>query len=986
MKYFKKIKTIIEAKTPKQQEDDEIRLKQKELKDQEGENATRNRIKPDGSSGDRQDRAPVNPDGSPVSLDDIQDRKPDTPIDNIGGTGSSMWGVGTHGSEKKPGLFNNLMRGAGHIKSIGDVMDKGAAMLPVKGDVYEDESGKLRKFGKISTGHAAGNPYYFEFDHFDPASKQNLVLYGVAPGRRSANSSLQPITLKVKAIVPNTKHDVSPMTAPTDDNVQSNFVSEDSQAVKDAKRNKQVNIPRNLWHRPEIQRMIDNYKNLNRISLKVRVGGVYGLMVPKDPGDGDSMQKITRKIPRTHIPKIFLDDDFVAEVERVYNIPQDIPAKQAVAAIGLNAVSTGSLTVSTSPKQAMNHVGETLGIPSQTTQSSQQALPQSGDKESQLDIQDAEIISQSDGETVEYSDGTLRYASGNTLGKKPGTIVPGSASLNPAGNNQHTDKLKQITKSILDYTPGDTSSTTPVQSPLDLNRAPTPSPTYTGKSPLDLEEHSINRINQLITGQIDEENSPQSIGSIINRAIAKGEKSTRQILSTMKGHIDDAIAAYEKEYNEPLDKNTKKEVKQTIGLWANKVKKKAGKLKRVKDWWTSGLHGNTQAAPDNNIKGDPAGASYDEPDAVFVGSEPASVSKSPITSPEVSSEPAPEVSSEPTPEAEPENTPLPSAGNLSDNQLKEYVMQLVEGYRKFTLPKPTPKQMIHGNEPSYTKKLDEGLNGSRGMAHNSFLHFAGWNFWPDLTYSDIVSMSLDSTYQGQAFTTTPDNIADHMNKLPSQVYSKDDRSTKPTHLPAAKHGAHIRKVLGQYYNVNTWKEVVSSYLTWVDMSDHPDILYNPEYAGGTRAFSQPKSSDNPTDAWYKDKWKPPKAMSDSDSVLQYLAHDIYTRYKVNILSPSYKFKLQHFKEDEEPDPMEPGYEVKPNNNHHKPTPSTSGAKRGKFFSGPAPKPGQFGSDLPTTTPTVPAETDKEKRDRRKRRGRKRLEESFDTIRKLVIGN
>ena len=247
-------------------------------------------------------------------------------------------------------------------------------------------------------------------------------------------------------------------------------------------------------------------------------------------------------------------------------------------------------------------------------------------------------------------------------------------------------------------------------------------------------------------------------------------------------------------------------------------------------------------------------------------------------------------------------------------------------------------------------------------------------------------MSLDSTYQGQAFTTTPDNIADHMNKLPSQVYSKDDRSTKPTHLPAAKHGAHIRKVLGQYYNVNTWKEVVSSYLTWVNMSDHPDILYNPEYAGGTRAFSQPKSSDNPTDAWYKDKWKPPKAMSDSDSVLQYLAHDIYTRYKVNILSPSYKFKLQHFKEDEEPDPMEPGYEVKPNNNHHKPTPSTSGAKRGKFFSGPAPKPGQFGSDLPTTTPTVPAETDKEKRDRRKRRGRKRLEESFDTIRKLVIGN
>lgn len=870
MRYFKKIKTIVEAKTPKQQEDDEIRLKQKELADQEKENATRNRIKPTGDAGDRQDRAPVNPDGSPVSIDDVQDRKPDDSVDNIGGTGSSMWGVGTHGSEKKPGLFNSLMRGAGHIKSIGDVMDKGAAMLPVKNDIYEDESGKLRRFGKITTGHAAGNPYYFEFDHYDPASQQNLVLYGIAHGRRAANAKLQPITLKVKAIVPNNKRDVSPMTAPTDDNVQSNFVSEKSQAVKDAERNKQVNIPKNLWHRPEIQRMIDNYKNLNRITLKVRVGGVYGLMIRKDPGDEDSMQKITRKIPRTHIPKVFLDDDFVAEVERVYSIPQDIPAKQAVAAIGLNAVSTGSLAVSAPRNRAMKHVGETLGIPDKT--SKPLGLPQSGETDSQINIKDADWSSQSDGETVEYPDGSRRYASGNSLGKQPGAIATGSKSQNPTGTNQHTKKLAAVTKSVLNYTP---SPPTSVKS--------------TVRSPLSLDEQSITNLTQLISGQIDEDNDSDTLGTIIGRAVAKGKKSTSQILSSMKGQIDDAIAAYEKEYGEELDKVTRKEVMQTLNAWTKKVKKKTGilkkipgKLKSAKNWWTSGLHNNTQAAPNNNIKGDPAGAPYDEPDAVFVGDKyPTTNDTSTASTTSSETESKPDKSTE----REPEEPDVDEG--MSDEKLERYVTALIDGYTKCTLDKPKPSDMLNGPTEDVVQEADilDALGRMvNDQTRNAFKHFAGYGFWPDFTEQDLNVLFVDTDYGARA-----------MGPRHGFAY-RDEKARQEVRDRFKTEAMKIRTELGEYYNVNTWKGATGQL---IDLSGHGELIWK----NAEIEFFQRPDPKNPPRYWKhsREKYKAPAGLNKYDSVLQYLARDVYTRHRVNILSPSYQFKLKHFKEGIEDD-------------------------------------------------------------------------------------
>lgn len=88
-------------------------------------------------------------------------------------------------------------------------------------------------------------------------------------------------------------------------------------------------------------------------------------------------------------------------------------------------------------------------------------------------------------------------------------------------------------------------------------------------------------------------------------------------------------------------------------------------------------------------------------------------------------------------------------------------------------------------------------------------------------------------------------------------------------------------------------------MTCPPLSDHDELIWK----NAEPEFFQRPDPKNPPQYWKhsRDKYKAPAGLNKYDSVLQYLARDVYTRHRVNILSPSYQFKLKHFKEGIEDD-------------------------------------------------------------------------------------
>ena len=1010
MKKFNKIKHIVkpplnENRSFRKQEDDEIRKVTRDLEDQRRAQQQQDTLKATGDEPDQQQRAPVNPDGSPVNIDDIENRKPEKSLDGVGGTGYSKIGIGTHGSEKRRGILPGLMRGAGRLKSMADVAKKGAPVLPVAEDLYEDEEGNLRRFGKITTARAAGNPYYFEFDHYDKASKQNLVLYGTAPGSTTEGSDLQPIQLKVKTIVPSDKKDVRPMTAPTDKNVQPNFVKEGTKrgadgrfakgnqsgaqyaskadsttttnapqidsinadgsskvhqpagkyvrgvdgrfakgtqagvqysggSAKDAMNppaiipggnmppaevknyarkistgssgsgghnksptssggstssgstsapnygthvhshtpqysksdNDKVIIPKNLWYHPTVQRMVKRFTVMNKQARRIKVGGHYGTLVRSDPGDGDSRLKLVRKIPRSYIPKIFLDDDFIAEVINIAPLPPNIPSGQGMAALGYGLVQSG-LSISATRNQAITAIGN-LG-------SSTPALGHSGS-----------------------STPALGHSSGSYIN----TGSSGSSSGSSGG------------------------------SPLALGNSLQESLTTNNK----LE----NLIHGLDEGFID----------WLGDTLGKSYNAANRVFRKIKIGYKKAARRFEKQTGVKLNDIDKQNI-----------------LNHVKYYTGMDAHAHERPEWASDIKGGPDDSDIDPDDNVeFVGSDypaPSDTSSPPSSSPETVPDPVKSTEREP-------GEPDVDEG-MSDEKLERYITSLITGYTKCTLAKPSPSAMLNSPTKDVVQEadiLDVLGRIANDQTKNAFKHFAGWGFWPDFTEQDLKVLFVDTDYGSRVMG-------------PSKNFAYRDEKERQSVRDQFKNKAmEIRTELGEYYNVNTWKGPTGQL---IGLSDHSDLIWG----NAEGEFFQRPDPKNPPKYWRgsREKYTAPAGLNKYDSVLQYLARDIYTRYKVNILSPSYQFKLKHFKEDVEDEPTShdikynPGAQKQPNSTH-------SGPKRGKFFSKQAPGPGQFGSALPKKSYKQSKETDKDKMTRRRRRGRKRLEESFDIIRKLVIGN
>lgn len=1009
MKNFNKIKYIVnrplnEDLSARKQEDDEVNRIKGDIEDQRREQERQDGMKASGDGGDQQQRAPVNPDGSPVSLDDIKDRMPEKGLDGVGGTGYSKIGIGTHGSEKRKGIIPSLMRGAGHIKSMADVAKKGAPVLPVAEDLYEDEEGNLRRFGKITTASAAGNPYYFEFDHYDKASGQNLVLYGTAPGTNQSGADLQPIALKVKTIVPRDKMDVRPMTAPTDANVQSNFVSEkfDKSGAEDAtirlpgggtqkggtirdaggrfaagnqsgvqfdkgplnpdqigmnppsvipggnqppekinqiagelatvmtgkpsygrssggggggggtssynppngpsiqtirrqykpeytkqKDDDRVNIPKNLWYHPSIQRMIKRFIAMNKTNTRIKIGSHYGVLVRSDPGDGDSRLKLVRKIPRTHIPKIFLDDDFIAEIIEFAPVPPGIDPSTAMAAVGLGLVQQMGLPMSAGRKEA------TTAIATATA----------------------------------GKGNTLSNTSAKGITGKP---VAGALANNaPPGNNQIT-----------------------ISPPLQIGNK------VKQESLLDND-----RLDYLIYG-LDE-----GFLDWLGTTLGKGAELAKNMYRRGRIGIKKIARAYEKQTGTKLNdidyENIMNRVKWILGTQSHEQPEWSGDIKGGPD--------DVDLDPDNNVD--------------FVGDE----------RPDPEGRP-----SEPTPEP----TPVPSSDESKPDE--EYVMKrvarvkssdrhpnrfkldidevneklkqvdqevdelynnmtleqgvesMLKGYKMYDAPKPSPAHMLGiTDEPPPEIEIPYNWDtSSKSWRDNPNLNdlaktMVKNNLWPDLTHHDVLADPID-----------------HWMDLEEPLTHIVDSVEEWIELVGHHHkGRVIRQWLAKELNI-------------------------------------PMFTDDQTrvSVGRNDKFE----IENTQSALQYLARIAWEQNKINVFLPDYKFNPKHFR-SEKYDPFQKDHNmdhnVVPHGNMHTTAYADKQAgqpgKQGNFFDKGSSKPGQFGHELGKKVDAAKKEKQKQKdrdeqkksRQRRKGRGRgktrmggKRLEESFSIIRKLVTGN
>ena len=205
---FKKIKSLVEGVDDKEVQDAKSKLhSDKERHD------LKNKLNPSGTQDDQLNDAPKDKHGNIITTDHPEFKS----RDNVGmddrlkdpDKHHQQVGTGVHGAEKRGGVMNTLHRVSGKIAAISQISKKGVPILPVRGGQYEDENGDIREFGKINTGMDNGDPYYFEFDHYDKDNRMNLVLYGNSHGNKHPSAHGRPVTLRVKAIVPQGPGDMS---------------------------------------------------------------------------------------------------------------------------------------------------------------------------------------------------------------------------------------------------------------------------------------------------------------------------------------------------------------------------------------------------------------------------------------------------------------------------------------------------------------------------------------------------------------------------------------------------------------------------------------------------------------------------------------------------------------------------------------------------------------------------------------------------------
>ena len=349
-----------QAMITKNAEDELAKKTARELEVQRQQDELERRAKPAGDESDKQDRALTDKDGNIIKVADIQDRAPSKPdlvdtdkkINDTSGVGST---------------FDKV---TGSIQSVQTLAKKGAPVIPVENNYYEDEKGNHRQFGKVTTGFATGDPYYFEFDHLDTPNNQHLILYGSAAGTNDPNARGRSIPLKVKAIIPISASEPldTELTSPTNSNTQKNFneslnniaslvygestwdpmeipywlkpevtdkpeqSTSPEQSTLPDRSTSRVRIPRSIINHPEIVALLKRYELLDKIDKRVKIGGTYGVLVRKDPRDSNSIWKLTKKVFYDKAKALIEDPEFEGEFED----PND---PGAAAAIGIGAIS-----------------------------------------------------------------------------------------------------------------------------------------------------------------------------------------------------------------------------------------------------------------------------------------------------------------------------------------------------------------------------------------------------------------------------------------------------------------------------------------------------------------------------------------------------------------------------------------------------------------------------------------------------------------------
>lgn len=264
-------------------------------------------------------------------------------------------GTGVHGSPKKFGI-GTLSRAAGTIQGLADAMDKGMPVIPAKDRPYEDESGNLLRFGQITTGLSNGDPYYFEFDHKDRSTGQHLVLYGRGAGDSEPASYGRPIPLHVKAIIP--PGSGSPVTTDGQAKIQECLLKikklTEGTTAAIARPGATV-VPTRIMNHPQIVSLLKRFKLLDEIETRVKVGGVYGLLVRKDPGDKNSIWKLTKKIHDNYIPDLQITPEWEDDFDNNFGGP-GAAAAIGPGALGLAAAENG-LEAGASGKQVARAMG-----------------------------------------------------------------------------------------------------------------------------------------------------------------------------------------------------------------------------------------------------------------------------------------------------------------------------------------------------------------------------------------------------------------------------------------------------------------------------------------------------------------------------------------------------------------------------------------------------------------------------------------------------
>jgi len=389
-KHFKKIKNLVEGIDKYGYDEDEVNDAKQKISSDREDSKLKGQLEPSGETGDQKIRAPQDAEGNILTTtsDEVMDRQNPGTADRLKDPDAhhDQLGTGVHGAAKQKGFWKSVQRGMNTFKSLKKIYKQGAPVLPVRQGQYEDETGKIREFGKINTGMANADPYYFEFDHLDIPNNQLLVLYGTANSANSSNAYSRPITLRVKTIIPN--------IGDKDPNNPDDFKLKPEENLEEARKNRKSKMRQSrdkkrekrakykpgsmkreqppeegspeshegehgfgaqtddekrdpgfrltigkLMNHPAIKALLERYRLLDQIERRVKIGGVYGIMNKKDPGDNTSRWKIYRKIQKDYFPPIIFEPEFPDEFDNVMaKILNLEPDKSAVSMLGLGAI------------------------------------------------------------------------------------------------------------------------------------------------------------------------------------------------------------------------------------------------------------------------------------------------------------------------------------------------------------------------------------------------------------------------------------------------------------------------------------------------------------------------------------------------------------------------------------------------------------------------------------------------------------------------